>query len=258
LALSAFQPKVTLEIIARLVPAGEDVMRNQLLCGVAAIAIAVAIGGTSLAADLPLKAARAAPPPPIPMTWTGWYIGGHLGFGEAEFRTVADLSDLTRGDIKNSPGGIVGGMQAGYNWQFNSFVFGVEGDVSAVGWAKHTRFGTTGRSIHNSVNVLASLRGRLGFAFGPAMLYGTGGVAYTQAKYVGRSPGSTVAADTSIRKWGTVFGGGIEWRALQHLSLRGEALWYRFNTSRNFGTDHIWLNKYEDAWVARFGANYHF
>ncbi|MBX9778502.1 MAG: hypothetical protein K2Y71_29360 [Xanthobacteraceae bacterium] len=231
-------------------------MRKQLLSSVAAVAIIAAIGGTSFAADMPVKAVRAAPPPEV-LTWTGWYIGGHLGYGSSRFHTIADLEDLSRGDINNKPRGVVGGMQAGYNWQSNSFVFGLEADVSATGWNKNTFFGTTGRSIDNSVTLLASLRGRLGMTFGRALIYGTGGLAFGQAKLHARSPGGTVPANGNINKWGSVFGGGIEWKQNRNLSFRAEGLWYHFNKSRNFGTDHIWLNKFRDAWVARFAANYH-
>ncbi len=38
--------------------------------------------GSAVAADLPVKAAPIAPPPP-PFSWTGWYFGGHLGAGWA-------------------------------------------------------------------------------------------------------------------------------------------------------------------------------
>lgn len=231
-------------------------MRKQLLCGVAAIAIAVALGGNSFAADMPVKVVRPAPTE-IPLTWAGWYLGGHLGYGSSKFHTMADITDPSRGDINNKPRGVVGGMQAGYNWQHNSFVFGLEADVSATGWNQSTFFGTTGRTINNSVSLLASLRGRLGISFGRTLFYGTGGVAYAKAKLTAHSPGGTIAANGNINKWGVVFGGGAEWRQSRHLSFRAEGLWYQFNKSRNFGTDHIWLNRFKNAWVGRVGMNYH-
>ena len=232
-------------------------MRKQLLSSVAAIAIAAVIDGPSLAADLPVKA---APRPYVeaPMTWTGWYLGGHLGYGQAKFETWADITDATRGVIDNKPKGIVGGMQAGYNWQFNSFVFGIEGDVSGTGWSQHNFFGTFPRGIQNSVDLLASLRGRLGVAFDRVHVYGTGGLAYMKGKFLGHSPGGTIGGLGDIKKWGYVFGGGVEVKATRNLSVRAEGLWYNFKTDRFWGTDHFWKNEFKDAWVGRLGANYHF
>jgi high affinity Mn2+ porin len=93
-------------------------MRKQLLNGAAAIAITTAIGGTGLAADLPLKAARPQAVLPPPLTWTGFYIGGHLGWGSAKFGGLVDAEDGFEA-INHKPSGLVGGMQAGYNWQMN-------------------------------------------------------------------------------------------------------------------------------------------
>ena len=229
-------------------------MKQQLLCSVAAIAVTAALAGPVKAADLPLKAS----PIVVRSTWTGFYIGGHLGYGEGRFPTVADLTDLSRGDIVNDPSGWVGGLHAGYNWQHNSFVFGLEADVSAVGWSKHTFFGTAPRGIQNSVDLLATLRGRVGLAFDRALIYATGGLAYTQAKFLSHSPGGTVHGNGTFDKWGYVLGGGAEWKYNPNLSFRLEGLWYKFDDEKFFVTDHIWRNEFREAWVVRGGLSYHF
>ena len=89
-------------------------------------------GGAALAADLP----PAAPPPPrapavyvpapAPFSWTGFYIGGNLG-GGFNHGTITDTFDLFSWGLNNKTT-FVGGGQVGANYQFNSFVVGVEGD----------------------------------------------------------------------------------------------------------------------------------
>jgi outer membrane immunogenic protein len=111
--------------------------------------------------------------------------------------------------------------------------------------------------------MLASLRGRLGWTFDRALIYATGGFAYTQATFLSASPSSgTVNGDGKFRKWGSVFGGGTEWKQTPNFSWRGEALWYKFNSEKNFGSDcagdHCWSNKFKSAWVIRGGMSYHF
>ena len=236
-------------------------MRKQLLCSVAAIAITAAIGGSSFAADLPLKARP--PVVALPMTWTGFYIGGHLGWGEGRFDGFNDWN----GDIlplDSKPSGIVGGMQIGQNWQFNTFVLGWEADLSAAGWNNQVLFplngGPTAAAIETHINLLATLRGRLGLAFDRTLLYVTGGLAYAQAKArVHYSSGKQ--SESSLNKYGTVFGGGAEWKYNPNLSFRGEALYYYFDRSVSFvnhDDSQRATVRLKDALVVRFGANYHF
>jgi outer membrane immunogenic protein len=77
------------------------------------------------------------------------------------------------------------GVQAGYNWQRGSVVYGLEADISGTG-LKNT-MNTTLQSFFvpppsavttSSVDWYGTVRGRLGWATGPVMFYGTGGLAY--------------------------------------------------------------------------------
>lgn len=98
-------------------------------------------------------------------SWTGFYIGANVGYQWGEV-----TNNPTR------PSGIAGGLQAGYNWQTGSFVFGAETDlqISAADdviapWKFHNPwFGT--------------LRGRGGVAFSNVLVYGTLGLAYGGVK----------------------------------------------------------------------------
>jgi len=239
-------------------------MRKQLLCGVAAVAITATMSGGGLAADLPLKTRRPAPEIVQPITWTGLYIGGHLGGGWANWDGIYDsFGDLN--PFESKPSGWVGGMQIGQNRQWDSFVLGWEADVSAAGLDRNFIVQSTSccsvrAAFTTNVNLLATLRGRVGWTFDRALLYVTGGLAYAHAREEFISTSFRMHGGSNDH-WGGVVGGGIEWKYNPNWSIRGEALYYIFDNSKSF-TNHdnsqrasLNLN---DVLVARFGVNYHF
>jgi len=168
-------------------------LKRHLLAGVAIAALSSA--GSAFAADLPLKA-----PPPIAAAWnwSGFYIGGHGGYGWGN-DPITDISDpFFAGKFPGftatgfDPKGALGGVQAGFNWQSGRVVAGLEGDLSftdikgaSLNVPPTTVSGTsifTG-SLANSgtFDLLGSGRARLGYAVSPDILvYGTGGLAWTR------------------------------------------------------------------------------
>ena len=150
-------------------------MTNTIRTGVAAMAVAVALA----AGTLPAQAADLAQPAPAPapvadyaapsvLTWTGFYLGAHAGYGWGDADTNASDPDLD---------GFLGGAQAGYNYQFdNNIVIGVEGD-----WSWSGVDGSSG-GVSSDVDWVSSLRGRLGYAFDRYLVYGTGGVAFANVE----------------------------------------------------------------------------
>ncbi len=117
-------------------------------------AIALALGmGSALAADLPSrKAPPAYIPPPPPLTWNGFYAGLNIGGGwnansgrnevsaywdpnyafgstPAVPGGLSNLFFLPNNNQTGNSGGVIGGLQVGYNFQFNpSIVVGAEAD----------------------------------------------------------------------------------------------------------------------------------
>jgi outer membrane immunogenic protein len=131
----------------------------MLRLAVSASALAL-LAGVATAADLPPPM---APPPapmlspmPIAFNWSGFYIGGHggWGFGSGVF----------------DDGFQIGG-QVGVNWQWNSFVLGAEGDGSFVDWGGADAVGT--------------IRLRGGLTFDRFLVYATGGAAFQDFSDVG-------------------------------------------------------------------------
>src|SRR5205814_10206084 len=102
-------------------------MRKKLLVSAGALAITVAMNGPLTAADYPVKAPPAAAASVF--NWSGFYIGGNLGYGSSGFASPVSQPELGTRRGK----GLVGGLQAGYNIQTGSIVWGIEGDISAAG-----------------------------------------------------------------------------------------------------------------------------
>jgi outer membrane immunogenic protein len=181
-----------------------------------------------------------------PGIWSGFYGGANLGYGWGEM-----TSPGSNGAIK--PGGIIGGLHAGYNYQMSNVVIGVEGDYDFSKVSKSG--GDASLSAVARFNSTASLRGRLGYAFDRTLVYGTLGYGWTDAGIKVTDSVSTV--DYRRTFGGLVYGGGLEYKFTGNVSLRGEVL--RFNSFGNLdfgGGDVVRVNT--PVTQFRMGLSYHF
>ena len=203
---------------------------------VAAISFCVAQG--AFAADMPVK----APPRPaavVAYTWTGCYMGGHVGglWGRTDWSNAAG-NDATF--IREDTGKfdeIIGGGHIGCNFQFsNNWVIGIEGDAS---WTDVDQF-----QLHDIVNLdeirrtrfdwVATVRGRFGFAWNRAFFYGTGGAAFSQIRmaYENYTDATRTVLEEvffATAKTGWVAGAGIEYAFTDNWIARIEYLHYDFD-----------------------------
>jgi outer membrane immunogenic protein len=153
-------------------------------------------------------------------TWTGGYIGGHIGLaqkpddsGSDRFLFDTDLDGRFGDTVRTSAGadafspgfcngaarertpaggcspnfgGADWGIRGGYDWQAGQWVFGIVGEYSmndvrdAV-----SAFSTTPAfyTMFRKIDGMAALRGRAGYAFGAAsenLVYATAGLAYAR------------------------------------------------------------------------------
>jgi outer membrane immunogenic protein len=172
---------------------------------VAAIAAAAFCGAPVLAADLPTKSpVYKADPAPIGYGWTGFYVGGNVGYGwrDSSYSFSADngagqgllntgLSGITPQSGSFRTSGFIGGGQLGYNWQFDrTWVTGIEADIAFSDVrgngspAATTNLGIGGiqpANIPGSRNLdwFGTLRARLGVLQTDRLLiFATGGLAY--------------------------------------------------------------------------------
>jgi outer membrane immunogenic protein len=142
-------------------------------------ALSMTFAGAASAADIAARPYTKAPPPPVEIyNWTGFYIGGQVGGAWSDYRW--DNVTLTTEPVAHNASSIVGGGHAGFNWQFNQIVLGVEVEASAADLAGSSISVVNPAVTYSSkVDWYATVVGRLGIAFGRAMIYGTGGVAFT-------------------------------------------------------------------------------
>lgn len=239
-----------------------SVLTSRLLGGVA---LPVLIAAPAMAADLPVKAPPIAPASAT-QNWSGFYVGANAGgtwaysgdpttaascaaapgFAGGSYFACGDIAAINAlGTGSMSGTGFTGGAQAGYNWQINSTVVGIETDFGAFG-AKASRMAAGNLPVAGSLatvtesvdaNWLFTARGRLGWVFNNLLAYVTGGLAVTHLKssdsYVdnlgGFGPGFG-AWSASETKAGWTLGAGAEYALNRNWSVRAEYLYVRFDS----------------------------
>jgi outer membrane immunogenic protein len=213
-------------------------MIKKFLMGSVALA---ALTGTALAADLPSRRAPPVfvPPPPV-FSWTGFYVGGQLGyqFGQDSF-----------GGATAHPHGVAGGAHIGYNWAGwpgfgvgNGLVLGAEVDINGTDYQVTNGISTLRQDVEGSA------RGRIGVAVDRALFFATGGAAFTQ--FHSYYPAFVAASKSRV---GWTVGGGVEYAITTQWSLRAE---YRYS---DFGTffDGVGTRR-ETVQRAQVGFSYKF
>jgi len=241
-------------------------MNRSLFAGASVSALALASG--AYAADLGAPPTYKAPTlVSAPWSWTGFYVGGNVGIAGAQTKISSpDGSYLPAGASFNSDAtGVIGGLQAGYNWQFNNFVLGLEGDVSLASLSRTTSPGAVsfigGDSFHGDVTALGTVRGRLGWAFDRVLVYGTGGVAFASLKDQYSSPPFPFTASASSSATGWTAGGGVEYALADHWTVKAEYLHVGFSnrsaTTTQFGNTYNFAFK-DSVDIGRVGINYKF
>jgi outer membrane immunogenic protein len=146
------------------------------------------------AADLPVKAPVYKAPVVARYNWTGFYAGGNIGYSWGHSDVTVESAELLLGAVGASlhPKGIIGGLQAGYNWQASrNWVWGLETDFQWSGQKNSVTapwddaIGTGSATVTSKLTWLGTARGRIGFvadARPDVLWYGTGGLAYGRVK----------------------------------------------------------------------------
>jgi len=205
-------------------------MRRAMLAMVG-LAGATLFGNAAMAADLGRPVYKAPPAGVLPTAydWTGFYVGGHIGYGWAKNTYTDPFVPLSLSDT--SANGILGGGQVGFNYQVGQFVFGAEGDMSATAIKGGPTFGAA--NLNTQTNWTATLAGRAGVAFDRWLVYAKGGAAWRNNDYstnLYTFPATATVSDTKI---GWVVGAGVEWAFAPQWSAKLE---YNY---MDFGTDNV-------------------
>jgi len=203
----------------------------SLFAAIAAIGI---VGGAN-AADMPTKTpVKAAPVVAPAYNWTGFYIGavGSYGWGDAQHcqHNITAFAECDASFPQTNLTGWQGGATVGYNWQWTTWVFGIEGDWS---WGKlsgsspsTTTFGCIAPAgvagCFTDIKSTATIRGRVGWAFDRFLPYVTAGVAWNKLE---ASMGAVTVSSGDTTKASFVAGAGLEYAVWQNLSAKVEYLY---------------------------------
>jgi outer membrane immunogenic protein len=205
------------------------------------------LAGTAMAADLPPPPTpapiyRAAPAVIAYFTWTGCYLGGNVGglWANRDWNDQIPGDPLLGTDLGSyTTSGVLGGAQAGCNYQVGGWVFGLQGDYAwsnASGSNTATAFATLAPLVtltdQSQVKSLASVTGRVGYSFDRFLAYVKAGGAWEQSNFSLLVGGATAATASETRGGWTV-GIGSEYAFLDWLTGFIEYDYYVFGTGTN-------------------------
>ena len=171
--------------------------RRSLELALAGAALgALALGNPALAADMPLKAPHLRPA----FDWSGFYIGGHTGYGRGTSSAV--LSDPLSVSTNSVVSGVIGGVQGGYNVRLPSgLLLGVEADLTFPNYFTSNSIVSTLAGARSEVveklDYVGTARGRIGYASGHWLVYATGGFAFAGERFINTPPTSASRRSTS-------------------------------------------------------------
>jgi outer membrane immunogenic protein len=240
-------------------------MRKLLLGSIALFALSV--GSPAVAADMPVKA-RPAPPPPI-YNWSGCYFGGFVGYatGRADVhygtQPIGFEGLQATDDIHLS--GATGGFNGGCQYQAGWWLIGVEVDGSALNKSgqRPEYFPFTNFIVDVKETWLATARLRLGLTWDKWLFYVTGGGAWARFDVANWNFLAPVQAIHDVQtRSGWVVGAGTEYALGYGWSLKSEFLYVEFERTRYFSNPNLITGADFDIrvrnFISRVGLNYKF
>jgi outer membrane immunogenic protein len=209
-----------------------------------AAASSFVLGSVAIAADLPATKGPPiyTPPPPV-FSWTGFYIGGQVGYewgSTSEDPVYNGVLIPLAGPVapfSHSSGGVTGGGHIGYNFQINQFVIGVEADENGSTYEGSGLLPNGFRlEARERTPLDGSVRGRVGVTFDRALLYATGGLAVGAFDTTLLYPtlGDNLGSASPVRLGWTV-GGGIDYAIDNNWAVRVE---YRYTDYGRFAENY--------------------
>ena len=205
-----------------------------------------------------------------PGSFDGFYVGGVISKAfDGPSATLFD--DGIGGDppiSSGSNGSPTYGVQAGYNFQFDRYVLGIEGDWSWGNSKDETAILDDGGpgidSASAKLKSLGSVRGRAGIVvFDNVLVFGTAGIGWGKADYGFRdADGFSGTARFTSRDTALVYGGGVDLLLGYNIVLSAEYLRYDFNDNvasklkggSDFGTNLDAVDTFRVAVSYKFGG----
>ncbi len=223
--------------------------------------------------------------------WSGLYLGANFGGGfGGNTTTAAPNSDAfsqatlssafaagvvpSRASLHQS--GVIGGLQARYNWQFGNVVLGPDFDVNGANISDTksistavTGFPAGSFSVKQNLDFLTTLRGQIGFTpMNRLLLFANAGLAVGHVNYNanGSFPAASYGTSTSHMNFGGTAGAGVEYAVTDNLTVRGEYMFVDLGSQRVFvsgspggvATAQTALSYQNYYHIFRLGVTYHF
>jgi opacity protein-like surface antigen len=242
------------------------------------------------AATMPVKAPVLKAPAAEPTIWNGFYIGavGGAQLGGAHW-------GYPGGAVDPGVAGILGGVDAGYNWQVRPWMFGLEGDWTwtdakgAVGCAPMSvqPLGVVSGPLfamncNAELSWIATITPRIGYEWGRSLTYVKGGAAFTELRsaatcnfgplngvnspnFVGQSCTPVVSNSrdafsngfsASELRTGWTVGLGVEFALTRNWSAKAETDYIDFGNRTLIASDGTPVNVGMHMWQAKLGVNY--
>jgi high affinity Mn2+ porin len=171
--------------------------------------VVLATSAFAIAADLPTNLPVKAPARAAIYDWTGYYVGGQVGYGQGNLGPGTNPIPEQAVFFPHSLTGLIGGFQGGYNLQLrNRVVLSVE--VDALFTSPRDLPKLDPAPFNSTLEYAATARGRIGYAFGTILPYVTGGLAWGESRVNingpdGINPASTLSSkflpNTTISTW---------------------------------------------------------
>jgi len=256
---------------------GRGVKRISLFGGSTGLVLATC--SFAAASDLPFKAV----PPIANYDWSGFYVGGHMGYAGGNSNWTANPTQPglppTSGSVDmflpffdpGESGSFFMGLQGGYNTMLaNRMVLGVEADASFPAFRNLSGLSIGGLTNFNSPvvgaasygeNVLSmgTVRGRIGYAPRNWLFYVTGGLAWTYDQLTLTQLAPSTNDSPYLWRLGWTAGVGVELPIAPNWTAKGEYLWTGYPTATARFPD---LGQTTSSNLTlqelRFGLNYHF
>ncbi|MBR2656005.1 MAG: porin family protein [Loktanella sp.] len=157
-----------------------------------------------------------APAPIMPSSdWSGFYVGGQLGYGKVTTPVISELDDDFTGAIY--------GVHAGYMYDLGSIVLGAEIDYDLTSMELDFAEGNGnegGPSLTSKVDSIMRIKARVGYDAGQFMPYVTGGVV--------RAEVSSFAEEVDLQLDGDFYGAGVVYKFSDSILIGGEVLQHKF------------------------------
>lgn len=203
-----------------------------------AAACFVVVGGSAFAAEpiVPQMMVPAMAPvvvAPAAFSWQGCYVGVIAGYG----RGNSYWDDPIIGEFSHDqPRGWLAGGEVGCNFTAGALVFGIEGDLA---WANfrdaksHATPDPDEWTDTTTYHAIATVTGRVGFAFNRTMIYAEAGFALARVTLddTGINPSGPYQYATTQNRRGYVVGGGIEHALNDNWSIKFEYNYMNFGTA---------------------------